>query len=72
MKLRLQFAQTYKKIGKTLPGLMSLSFYCNIHMVGAEFGVNNMTAWIILPRISGSGHWWCNGVGHVFLPLSIN
>jgi len=45
-KLRLQFTQAQQKIGKTLPGLMSLDFCCDIRMVGSEFGVNNMTAWI--------------------------
>ncbi len=34
------------KIVKTLPGLMSLDFWCNIQMVGSEFGVKNMKAWI--------------------------
>ncbi len=29
-------------IGKTLPGLMSLDFCCDIQMVGSEFGVKNM------------------------------
>ncbi len=35
-----------QKIGKTLPGLMSLDFCCNIQMVGSEFAVKNMKAWI--------------------------
>ncbi len=37
-------------------------------MVGSEFGVKNMKAWI-LPCLSGSGccWWWCNGVGDIFL-----
>lgn len=30
------------KIGKTLPGLMSLYFYCNMQVIGSQFGVNNM------------------------------
>ncbi len=29
-----------------LPGLMSLDFCCDIQMVGSEFGVKNMKAWI--------------------------
>ncbi len=44
--------------------------------VGSEFGVKNMKAWIILPCLNGSGWWWCNGVGGIFLThfgsLSIN
>ncbi len=36
------------KIGKTLLGLMSLDFCCNIRMVGSEFGIKNMKAWIHL------------------------
>ncbi len=31
---------------KTLPGLMGLDFCCDIQMVGSEFGVKNMKAWI--------------------------
>ncbi len=51
-----------------LPGLMSLDFCCDIQMVGSEFGVKNMKAWIILPCLNGSGWWWwCNGVGDIFL-----
>ncbi len=34
------------KIGKMLPGLMSLDFCCNIQMVASEFGVKSMKAWI--------------------------
>ncbi len=34
------------KIGKTLPGLMSLDFCCDTQMVGSEFGIKNMKAWI--------------------------
>ncbi len=34
------------KIGKTLPVLMSLDLCCNVQMVGWEFGVKNMKAWI--------------------------
>ncbi len=29
-----------------LPGIMSLDFCCNIQMVGSEFGIKNMKAWI--------------------------
>ncbi len=35
-----------EKIGKTLPVLMSHDFCCDIQMVGSEFGVKNMKAWI--------------------------
>ncbi len=35
-----------KKNRKTLPGLMSLDFCCDIQMVGSEFGVKNIRAWI--------------------------
>ncbi len=35
-----------QKIGKTLSGLMSLDFCCQIKTVGSEFGVKNMKAWI--------------------------
>ncbi len=31
---------------KMLPGLMSLNFCCDIQMVGSEYGVKNMKAWI--------------------------
>ncbi len=44
---------------------MSLDFCCDIQMVGSE-----------LPCLNGSGWWWCNGVGDIFLahfgPLSTN
>ncbi len=78
---RIQFTQDHKieqlKIGKTLPGLMSLDFCCDIKMLGSEFGVKNKKAWIILPCLNGSGWWWWyNGVGDIFLghfePLSTN
>ncbi len=43
-------------------------FYFDIQMVGSEFGVKNMKAWIILPCLNGSGcWWWCNAVGDIFL-----
>ncbi len=49
-KQRLQFDRLTKfgqqKIGKTLPGLMSLDFCCNIQRVGSDFRVKNMKAWI--------------------------
>ncbi len=35
-----------QKMVKTLPGLMSLDFCCNIQMLGSVFGVKNMKAWI--------------------------
>ncbi len=41
-KRRLQAHQNWK----TLPGLMSLDFCCDIQMIGSEFGVKNMKAWI--------------------------
>ncbi len=50
-KRRLRFTQahqnwTIEDWKKTLPGLMSLDFCCNIQMVGSEFGIKNMKAWI--------------------------
>ncbi len=49
-KRRLQFAQDHQnwtiEDWKTLPGLMSLDFCCYIQMVGSEFAVKNMKAWI--------------------------
>ncbi len=46
-----------------------------IQMVGPEFGIKNMKAWIHLDLSHGSG-WWCSGVGDIFLahfgPLSTN
>ncbi len=49
-KQSLQFSQAYQnwtiEDWKTLPGLMSLDFCCNIQMVESEFGVKNMKAWI--------------------------
>ncbi len=78
-KRRLQFAQVHQnwtiEDRKTLPGLMSLDFCCDIQMVGSEFGVKNMKHGSILSCLNGSG-WWCNGVGDIFLahfgPLSTN
>ncbi len=49
-KRRLKFAQAHQnwtiEVVKTLPGLMSLDFCCDIQMVGSEFGVKNMKGWI--------------------------
>ncbi len=49
-KQRLQFTQTHQnwtiEDWKKLPDLMSLDFCCDIQMVGSEFGVKNMKAWI--------------------------
>ncbi len=49
-KQRLQFTQDHQNWTiedcKTLPGLMSLDFCCNIQMVGSEFGVKYMKVWI--------------------------
>ncbi len=49
-KPRLQFTQLHQnwtiEDWKTLPGLMSLDFCCYIQMLGSEFGVKNMKAWI--------------------------
>ncbi len=47
---RLQFPQAHRNWTiedcKTLPGLMSLDFCCDIQMGGFELGVKNMKAWI--------------------------
>ncbi len=69
---RIQFTQVHQnwtiEDWKTLPGLMRLDFCCDIQMVGSEFGVKNMKAWIILlfstVQAGGGG---CNGVGDIFL-----
>ncbi len=49
-KRRLQFAQGHQnwtiEDWKSLPGLMSLDFCCDIQIVGSEFGVKNLKAWI--------------------------
>ncbi len=80
-KQRLQFAQTHQhwtiEDCKTLPGLMSLDFCCDIQMVRSEFGVKNIKAWIRPTCLNGSGCcWWCNGVGYIFMahfgPFSTN
>ncbi len=35
--------------------------------VGSEFDVKNMKTWIHPAFLNGSGWWWCNGVGGIFL-----
>ncbi len=49
-KRRLQFTQARQnwtiEDWKTLPGLMSLDFCCDIQMIGSEFGIKNMKTWI--------------------------
>ncbi len=35
-----------RRLEKRLPGLMSLDFCCIFQMVGSEFGIKNMNAWI--------------------------
>ncbi len=49
-KWRLQFAQAHQnwtiEDWKNVPGLLSLDFCCDIQMVGSEFGVKYMKAWI--------------------------
>ncbi len=59
-KRRLQFTQAHQNwtIGKTLPGLMSLDFCCDIQMVGSEFGVKNMKAWIHPACLQGYLQCW--------------
>ncbi len=63
-KRRLQFTQPHQnwmiEDWKTLPGLMSLDFCCDIQMIGSEFGIKNMKAWIH-PASSQR-----NGVGDIF------
>ncbi len=53
---------------------MGLDFCCDIQMVGSEFYVKDMKAWIY-PWKHG-WWWWCKGVGDIFLahfgPLSTN
>ncbi len=56
-----------QKIGKTLPGLMSLDFCCDIQMVVSVFGIKNWKHGSILPCLNGSSWCWCNGVGDIFL-----
>ncbi len=49
-KRRQPFAQDHQnwtiEDWKTLPGLMSLDFCCYIQMLGSEFVIKNMKAWI--------------------------
>ncbi len=49
-KRTLQFTPAHqnwtKETAKMLPGLMSLGFCCDIQMVGSEFGVKHMKAWV--------------------------
>ncbi len=42
-------------IGKTLPGLMSLDFFCDIQMVGSEFGVKNMDPFCLVSTVQAGG-----------------
>lgn len=42
-----------------------LDFSYNIQIVGSEFGINNMKAWIHLALCQHSG--WCSGVWDIFL-----
>jgi len=46
---------------------MSLDFCCDIQMEGSEFGVKTWKHGSILPCLNGSGWWWCNCVGDIFL-----
>ncbi len=60
-----------RRLEKTLPGLMSLDFCCDIQTVESEFDVKTWKHGSILPCINGSGWcwcwwWWCNGVGDIF------
>lgn len=48
------------KVGKTFPGLMSLDI--RILMVGSEFDLNNMKAWIHLTQVAGDIKLW--GIFH--------
>ncbi len=47
-KQRLKFTQVHQnwtiEDWKTLPGLMSLDFCCDVQMAGSEFGIKNMKA----------------------------
>ncbi len=53
---------------------MSLDFCCDIQMVGSEFGVNNMKAWIVSTVQAGGGGLmvWVIFSWHTFGPLSTN
>ncbi len=77
-KRRLQFTQAQNwtiEDWKTLSGLMSLDFCCDIQMIGSEFGIKNMKTWIH-PALSQRFRWWWCNVGDIFLacfgPLSTN
>ncbi len=52
---------------------MNLDFCCDIQMVGSEFGVKNMKAWIHPVFSQRFMWWWCYGVGifswHTLGPL---
>ncbi len=58
-KRRLQFTQAHQdwtiEDWKTLPGLMSLDFCCNIQMVGSEFGVKNIKASCLVSMVQAGG-----------------
>ncbi len=43
------------KIGKSLPGLMSLDLCCNIQMVESEFGVKNMDPSCLVSTVQAVG-----------------
>ncbi len=55
---------------------MSLDFCRDIQMVGSEFVIITWKHGSILPCLNGSGWWWCNGAGDIFLahfgPLGTN
>lgn len=66
-----------QKIGKMLPGLLSLNFCSDTQIVGSEFGVNNMKTWIhpvLYQRFRLVVV--CDGIGDLFLahsgPLNTN
>ncbi len=68
---RIQFTQTHQnwtiEDWKNIAWSDESRFLLQHSDVGSEFGVKNMRAWIILSCLNGSGWWWCNGVGDVFL-----
>lgn len=45
---------------------MTLSFCHDIQMVGSDFDINNMKAWIH-PASGLDLWWWCNGMGDFFM-----
>ncbi len=77
---RIQFTQAHqnwtKEDCKNIDWSNESGFLLQHSDVGSEFGVKNMKAWIILPCLNGSGRWWCNDVGDIFVAhfghLSIN